>query len=121
MDNLIKEIFKQNYPQAYQCDVWQYQVGLSELLIRLYIPQEDGVNANTFEYLIFQGVLFFEGPLKWKGGLLVAGSREECLEILQQIDIKNPLDAVDTGFYKLFKFRTSTFEIRIIATKVIAK
>jgi hypothetical protein len=118
MNRAIDQIIDLENPEFYDCTVWKYQVGHSEMIVRLYSPEEKEKDKSEF-YLIFQGVLFFEGPLKWKGASFFNGANEECQELLHRIGLQNAREAAQSGFYRLFKQNLSGLEVKIIAMKVI--
>lgn len=104
-------------PQRYNCVVWKYQAGLSEMVLRLYDSENLGDKEGLA--LIFQGVFYFEGPLKWSGAAFYTATDEECKELLDEIGFEEPNVAVSSGYYRLFKCDLPKSTVRIIAMKVV--
>ena len=50
-------------PLSYNCRVWKYVAGHSQLLIKLH--KEDFLEESL--YLGFETVIYFEGPMSWTG------------------------------------------------------
>ena len=90
-------------PHSYHCTIWRYQPSHRQMLVRVYRFEESG--DETYFYLHFGGVVYFEGPLQWSGAALTRGSAKECIAILHKIGIKHAEDAVRSDYYCLFKIK----------------
>jgi hypothetical protein len=117
MDSSIIETLNTADPQAYNCKVWSYLVSHLQLLIRSW--KDDFLTGDTF-YLLFIGVLYFDGPTIWKSAEFYLGTSDECFKLLQEKRGYN-----DTPEHRqiaekthLFKVETSRGVIRILASNV---
>lgn len=53
---------------------------------RSHTMLEVEVNENLLgkQYILFEGICYFEGPLQWKGSAFIQGTSEQCLAILRK-------------------------------------
>lgn len=70
---MFNNIFKLPEPLAYDCSVWGYMVGHSQLFVEAYPSNE----YNKRFYLWFDDVLYFAGPMKWHGLGFRIGTSDE--------------------------------------------
>ncbi len=103
-------------PLSYNCRVWGYVPGHSQLLIRLY--KEDLLDASL--YLGFETVIYFEGPMNWVGVDFQLGQPDECKILLKKIGINVPDIAIEEflRLHRLFIINRPEGQIRIFAGNV---
>ncbi len=70
--------------QKYECRVEHYTIGHRQIRIRVNKPMGIVTDEEAF-YLIFTGVVYFEGPLQWIGANFSLGTSSELTPILKQI------------------------------------
>jgi len=104
-------------PHSYHCTIWRYQPSHRQMLVRVYRFEESG--DETYFYLHFGGVVYFEGPLQWSGAALTRGSAKECIAILHKIGIKHAEDAVRSDYYCLFKIKLPKIEVKIVSETIV--
>ncbi len=110
MISLLSDI---NNPLSYQCLVYSYRAGHSQLDIRVDKLGEFG-SAKAF-FLIFGEVEYFEGPVLWQGVNFELGSSEEC-ERLLRCNLNYPSnEEVSLEGFRLFQVKTDSCLIKIIA------
>ena len=102
-------------PNSYQCLVYSYQAGHGHLEIKI-IKMDDYYENNHFE-LDFGDVMYFSGPLVWKGINLEEGPLEECISLISSFSSINLADKKFLEQYHLYKLRT----VDDVVIKIIAK
>lgn len=130
-------IFDLNNPENYSCIVWHYVASLSNLRIHIY-PTNQFLNTSATYYLLFSGVIYFSGPMKWDNANFYKGSFEECFTIFQKVQLDSQKayskkvaehrwpdakhdrsEELDASIVKeqlgLFKVTTPNFEVLILA------
>lgn len=103
-------------PHSYNCVVWGYLPGHSQLLIRLY--KEDFLNESL--YLGFDTVIYFEGPMNWVGVDFQLGQPDECKRLLKKIGLNVAKEALEEflRLRRLFIINRPEGQIRIFAGNV---
>ena len=103
-------------PDIYNCIVWSYRVSLSRLLVRV----DEGEFDKNFFYLIFEEVLYFEGPLRWGGANFCLGTDEECVKILHRRGLNGIPEGELLNLYSLFIVELPDSEVvKIVASNNI--
>ena len=98
-------------PNTNGCMIWRYQAGHSMMLIRI----ETG--KDTFFFLTFEYVRYYEGPFSWIGANLEIGTETEKSQLLRKLGNDDFMDR-----FHLYKIMTSNkMEIKIVALKGILK
>jgi hypothetical protein len=118
MHETIQKLLTIKNPEQYYCTVWNYQVGHSEMFVRVYKTDVKDAENDAF-YLIFQVVSYFEGPLNWPSLNLRVGNVEECRKILTQIGLHFTKEIIETDYYQLFTFTLPHTEVKIIARNLL--
>jgi hypothetical protein len=101
-------------PHKYQCKVWGYVIGHSQMLLEVHPASE---YDNRF-YLLFSDVLYFEGPMRWDNVNLRLGTNEEREAIYVRLygpkldDIRLALEQT----HHLYVFDGTGLPVRIIAS-----
>jgi len=117
MDSSIIETLNIADSHAYTCKIWSYLVSHLQLLIRSW--KDDFLTGDTL-YLLFTGVLYFDGPTIWQGADFRLGTPDECFKLLQEKRSfeDNPEHRGVAEKIHLFKAETSRGVIRILAKNV---
>lgn len=119
INNVFEKIKFPNL-EPYHCDLWSYQVGHSELVLRLtHVDQPFDENAESI-FLIFTNVAYFSGPTKWRGADFSQGSKAQCASILDKTNFENA-DMLAERIYTLFVKKLPDIDIKIIASDVIER
>jgi hypothetical protein len=109
-------------PETQYCTVWKYIVQHSEMAVQIRSDIDETPTTKKL-FWIFEGVLLYQGPLKWQGADFRLAPDHECMELITRLkpEIKHPEILIDSGFYNLFKFRDriSGFDINIVASSAI--
>jgi len=103
-------------PLSYNCVVWGYLPGHSQLLIRLY---KEGFLDESL-YLGFDTVIYFEGPMSWVGVDFQLGQADECKMLLKKIGIIVAEEAIEEflRLRRLFIINRPEGQIRIFAGRI---
>jgi hypothetical protein len=75
---MINNVFVIPRPETIHCHVQEYHWGRGQLSIKL-----SRLNSPEIQYLRFQGVEVYAGPMQWDGGNFVQQPTSACLEIMQ--------------------------------------
>ena len=107
-----RNIFNVVDPQTYMCIVWGYRISHSLMLIRVSKSEPEELFEEPF-FLTFEGVLYFEGPIRWKGVDFGISTTDECARSLNRIKLSELVEKC-----RLFVAESSNLEIKIIACDV---
>jgi hypothetical protein len=100
----------------YHCRVWSYLASHSALLVRAY--KEDFQTDDTW-YLLFSGVVYFEGPITWVVVDFNFGSPNESLGLIRKSGAFGDMpDDYLLKHYHLFKIKTGNGEVKILASNI---
>lgn len=104
----------------YECRVWEYHcAGHSQLYIRVNKAHQ---YSNSF-MILFSGVEYFEGPMRWKGANFKAATNEECSTLLRCIDplVPDEIDVpqIKAEDYRLFMQVSDNCVVKIVAKSAI--
>jgi hypothetical protein len=107
-------------PENFYCNVWAYTVHHSELVVRI-ISDNDEIPSTKKFYFVFSGVIYYEGPIKWKNVELFLDNSE--LEVILNKLYPKLNNTEKIGMYdylKLFKFidKETNLEVKILASRV---
>jgi hypothetical protein len=75
------------------------------------------INNNETFFIVFVGVIYFEGPMSWNGANFSLGSKEECINILQPMG-QDYLKGFRNRVPNLYKLKQGGFEVKIVAETV---
>ena len=112
MNSLINNVFEITDSETYECIIWGYYAGHSQMYVRVYKPPFE--TGETF-YLGFYTVIYFEGPTRWKGANFRLGTLDDRVNLLQRIRWFEdfPKEYLD-GFH-LFVVENPKFKVQILA------
>ena len=109
-------------PETRYCTVWKYVVQHSEMAVQIRSDLDETSTTKKL-FWVFQGVLLYQGPLKWQGADFHLSSDNDCMKLLIQLNpkIKYPELLISEGRCNLFRFsdRISGFDVNILASTVI--
>ena len=120
MDSVINNVFKIADAETYSCVIRGYTSGHSQMFMQLY--QSPPESKNAF-YLIFETVLYFEGPMSWHKADFRTGTYRECSEVMDLLrrgGLTIPDQMVDAYLnkYQLFVLEDPNLRVRIFAERV---
>jgi hypothetical protein len=106
-------------PETCACEVLGYMKGHSYLEIKVAQQRHDEVK-DTF-YLEFEGVEYYEGPMRWKWANFSISSADTCLEIIHRLGYyANLPDDFLLERFKLFVASTITAQDAGQEVKILA-
>lgn len=107
-------------PEKYYCTAWMYTAHHSELAIRITSDHDELPTTQSF-FLLFSGVLFYEGPLRWHNADFSVDNSERDI-ILAKIypSLNNPEKIELQGLYQLVNFidKMTGLEVKILFSGV---
>ena len=74
----MNNVFAIQRPETIHCMVMSYDWGKGLLMVKL-----SRQNSPNIQYIRFQGVEVFAGPMQWDGGNFTQQPDAACLEVLQ--------------------------------------
>lgn len=94
--------------------VREYRRSHSTLLIELSDERSSAEDESSFQYVVFEDVIYFEGPLGWKP----RGFIENQIDYRKQLFIKLKIEEqIEKSVYHLFSFLTELEFVHIIARR----
>jgi hypothetical protein len=107
-------------PTSYECSILSYSISLGRMLVQV---DKKGTwrGPETF-YLIFPGVIYFEGPTRWGSVDFSVGSGDECLRLLQnteQVDFGMSRKAL-LEYHRLFQAKTPKGTVKILGVPSVS-
>src|SRR5687767_8481732 len=101
-------IFSLKNPTECLCEVTKFKISHGALDIQL-------VEEKVF--LVFVGVIYFQGPMSWQGANFSLSPEVKTLKLVRHIypDLAEGHENLLTRFYKLYRVRTAKFNILILA------
>lgn len=122
MTSSSTNIFGIHDPTGVACSVLGYRLGLAELRLGVFSPEDNGDAAKLME-LVFSSPFYFEGPFGWRGADFQLASATEMLQLCRQIGWfdSNITDGEAEKYVASFNLyevtaEDSRFRIRILAT-----
>lgn len=112
----MTNIFGIQRPDMMHCTISEYKWGRQTLIIKM--KRE---NSPEVQYLRFQKVEFFSGPMHWRGASFEVRPTEECLEIMQLTELIGEfaeLDHIAQLGLKLYQVSLENVAVQIIAGRV---
>lgn len=102
-------------PQTLVCHLLGYQRSGSLLEIKIY-PE---VGETPVRYLCFEGVVYFDGPVFWRGAGFVRASDVDCLALLRELHVHDDLPGDDlVGQFALYEVVSLTERtVRLLAIR----
>ncbi len=95
------------------CHLLDYSLSHKTLVIEL--TKGDFVKGEK-TYIHFAGVEFFCGPTVWKGAHFEVAAERECADLFESLGArKDQGTASMTRGYRLYKVRSTSGEVRILA------
>jgi hypothetical protein len=103
-----KNIFSLENPVSCFCQITKFK--LSHRAMDIQLIEEE-------KFLIFVGVIYFQGPIQWKGANFTVGVESDMLSLLRRVYpllIQSP-DNLLIELYKLYQVVDTEFNILILA------
>jgi hypothetical protein len=79
LNHLTENALDLDDSNTYQCRVWHYSHSHSVLIVQIH---KAGGEKWEPEYLVFENVLYYEGPMCWSSANLRITSLEEYMEFM---------------------------------------
>ncbi len=83
LDSHPKNILQLERPELYTCVVERYQAGLPSMLLKIYTDDGNAIPGPLEATL--SGIMFFAGPLQWRGANLCVAEHDEWEQLMQQL------------------------------------
>jgi hypothetical protein len=78
------------------------------------------IHKNELSYWLFRGVYYFEGPIAWKGPMIVCASDTEALSFMRTLKMFEDMTVDEllhsSVSYKMFIADGEKLHVKIIAT-----
>jgi Uma2 family endonuclease len=102
-------------PTNYRVHIHRYAISHSTLILRLLRK-----DTQHRLFLIFDGVLYFSGQIRWESADFRIAPQGECLEILKHELTEEDYELATKRhpLYKLYTVKTQTREVKIVALGV---
>jgi hypothetical protein len=115
MDHPTNPFFNIPDGMSYYCTILLYARGHSHLEIEIS-------NGQDTKYLVFEGVDFFSGPMRWRGTTFALAPVSECLNILHELGWYSdfPDDYLSSKFH-LFVLDTSNSSNENLPVRILAQ